>query len=169
MLSRLRTALAPSFKRTFRRVVPLAARKRIAVTIGRSGLPGSYYWSMEVIRDLASQYPGPGDRRFGGLPAAVADSLVDAGLGAAVEPNRPLCPGELRVGFDEVRTTAGGQLELAVTFASAPPRERAVELERRYVVECLFSSCRVVAVRPGYEPGSGLAIDPGRCRQRNGG
>lgn len=54
----VKIAVAPLAKRVLRRTVPLPLRKRLAIAIGRSEwMRDRYYWSMEVIRDLAERDP----------------------------------------------------------------------------------------------------------------
>ena len=49
--AKLRAAL----KERFRAAVPLRARMRMAVVVGRSRLPGAEWWSAELVRDLAER------------------------------------------------------------------------------------------------------------------
>ena len=45
--------LRAGLKERFRATVPLRVRKRMAVLVGRSRLPGAEWWSAELVRDLA--------------------------------------------------------------------------------------------------------------------
>lgn len=47
--------LRAGLKERFRAAVPLAIRQRMAVLVGRSGLPGAAWWSTELVRDLAER------------------------------------------------------------------------------------------------------------------
>lgn len=49
--------LGRAAKVTVRRVVPLRMRKRMAIWLGRRKWQSSYYWTMELLRDLAEQDP----------------------------------------------------------------------------------------------------------------
>lgn len=110
MLKRVRAALAPSAKQAFRRVVPLALRKRLAVRIGRSGHPHAYYWTMELLRDLAVRDPDAFHRFLWSRHLAYAETYeVDQRFDAEnIHPSRRLLFEELGRVLDEQDIAAEG-------------------------------------------------------------
>jgi SAM-dependent methyltransferase len=94
--SSLRKRLATFVKNAVRRILPLALRKRIAVWLGRQRFEGSYYWSMEIIRDLCERDPNAFHRFLWAHHLAYAETYeVGDRFAGALHPTRHLLVEEI--------------------------------------------------------------------------
>ena len=105
MLTRFRRAAMPTARRALRASVPLGARKRMSVWIGRTNwFPDRYYWSMELVRDLAERDPDAFHRFLWANHLAYAETYeVEHRFTAEqLHPTRRLLFAELRGVMDEL-------------------------------------------------------------------
>lgn len=88
--------LVPLAKATLRRVLPLALRKRMALWLGRQRFEGSYYWSMEIIRDLCDRDPNSFHRFLWSHHIAYAETYeVEERFAGALHPTRHMLVEEI--------------------------------------------------------------------------
>ena len=95
----LRRTLSRAAKGTIRRLLPIAARKRLAVWVGRQNwIEHRYYWTLEVLRDLADRDPNAFHRFLWSHHLAYAESydVAQRLAGDALHPTRHVFLTELQ-------------------------------------------------------------------------